>query len=160
MKDNLGKTALFLACELGHLDLVKKLYELGACLHTPAIGHIWTPLLIAGYRYHENIVEWLVSKGCQIPCDSTTKENKLFPVEMTAAVERGIRHTWKPEQLQFSLEYFFLPCLVTLIVDYATLNLESWLENNIQKPLAREYRTAEIWFQNGLNPMFDHGCYP
>ena len=60
-----GETPLFIACEHGHVDMVRRLLE-----NTPTPADInltardsWTPLLVACKNGYEKVVALLISKG-------------------------------------------------------------------------------------------------
>ena len=57
-----GKTALALACEGGALGVVKTMVEAGADLFAADAAN-WTPLDVAAFHCHLDIVEYLLNNG-------------------------------------------------------------------------------------------------
>ncbi|EFC41974.1 predicted protein [Naegleria gruberi] len=55
LKSSDEKTALSIACERGHLEIVKKLYDL-----TDSSNDLYSPIHIAAMNGHTNVVEYLV----------------------------------------------------------------------------------------------------
>ena len=68
--DKTGSSALFWACQEGHLEIVRLLLEASADVDIKHSEDKITPLIIAAYCGHLQIVELLVSKGADIRAES------------------------------------------------------------------------------------------
>jgi ankyrin repeat protein len=67
VRDLTGATALYLAAQAGHLDVVKKLLVFGACVDWPdKFGQ--TPLHVASANGHQEVVEILLKNGAHLDC--------------------------------------------------------------------------------------------
>ena len=89
-------TALFPACEHGHAQIVKTLIENGAdvnyqtqvgilsvslCTCTMAVflqGGEWTPLLLASYYNHTDILELLINHGAHLDAVNNVSFAKYY----------------------------------------------------------------------------------
>ena len=73
-----GIAPLFVACYLGHADVVERLLAGGANIETHSMGGGTTPLSIACEEGHLDVVEMLMAAGAQIDAPNKDGTTALF----------------------------------------------------------------------------------
>jgi ankyrin repeat protein len=70
--DPMGRTALYIACSNGAMEVVQFFIDNGANIETPNKNG-WTPLNSASYNGQLSVVDLLISKGANIETPNIMK---------------------------------------------------------------------------------------
>ncbi|MBI5830766.1 MAG: ankyrin repeat domain-containing protein [Armatimonadetes bacterium] len=118
-------TALYLACENGHLDIVQSLVECGADIDAAGPESRWSPLAIALAHAHDDVVDFLMERQARICPHAASALGDLTVLREYARSDPGVVHALGPDGAQ-PLHFA------------GTVPMARWLVNMGADPCARD----------------------
>ena len=93
-------SALYLACENGHLDIVESLVEYGADIDEAGPDSRWSPLAIALAHAHDEVVDFLMDRKARICPHAASALGDLGVLEQYARQDAEVVHALGPDGAQ------------------------------------------------------------
>lgn len=98
--DGEAYTAFYLACENGHLDIVRMLLEHGADINAAGPDSHWSPLAIAVAHAHDDVVDYLMDHEARICPHAASALGDLTVLREYARTDAGVIHALGPDGAQ------------------------------------------------------------